>query len=66
VGCDDGLVAGTVADVVFVGSTSRIMVDVADRRLQLVLPNDGGTYVPAPGTAVGIEIPTDAIRVLAR
>jgi hypothetical protein len=51
---------------VFVGSTSHIMVDVADRRLQVVLPNDGGTYVPAPGTAVGIEIPADAIRVLAR
>jgi spermidine/putrescine transport system ATP-binding protein len=66
VGRDDGLIAGTVADVVFVGSTSHIMVDVADRRLQVVLPNDGGTFVPAPGTAIGIDIPAEAIRVLAR
>jgi spermidine/putrescine transport system ATP-binding protein len=66
VGVDEGMVTGTVADVVFVGSMSHIRVDVADRQLQVVVPNDGGTWVPAPGTPVGIEIPTDAIRVLAR
>jgi spermidine/putrescine transport system ATP-binding protein len=60
----DGLVSGTVADVVFVGSTSHIVVDVADRRVQVVVPNDGGTFVPTPGTEIGIDIPADAIKVL--
>jgi spermidine/putrescine transport system ATP-binding protein len=66
VGADAGLAAGPVTDVVFVGSTSHIRVAVADRELQIVVPNDGDTRVPVPGSVVGVEIPADAIRLLAR
>ncbi len=62
----EGLVSGPVADVVFVGSTTHISVAVGDRSLQIVVPNDGATWIPAPGTGVGVDIPADAIRVLAR
>jgi spermidine/putrescine transport system ATP-binding protein len=63
---DAGLVSGPVTDVVFVGSTSHIRVAVADRDLQIVVPNDGDTRVPVPGVTVGVDIPADAIRLLAR
>ena len=63
---DDGLVAGPVTDVVFVGSTTHIRVAIDDRQLQVVVPNDGSTWVPTPGTHVGVDIPADAIRLLDR
>jgi spermidine/putrescine transport system ATP-binding protein len=59
-----GVVAGMVTDVVFVGSTSHIRVSVSGRQLQVVVANDGSTFVPSPGTEVGIEIPPDALRIL--
>jgi spermidine/putrescine transport system ATP-binding protein len=61
----EGHLAGRVADVVFVGSTTHVRVDALDRQLQVVLPNDGTTWVPAPGTEVGVDVPADSIRVLA-
>ncbi len=63
---EDGDVSGPVKDVVFVGSTSHIKVLVGDRELQIVVPNDGTTWVPTPGTDVGVAISPDAIRVLER
>ncbi len=66
IAADVGLVSGPVADVVFVGSTTHVRVDVAGRQLQVVLPNDGDAWVPAPGTIVGIDIPSEAIRLLQR
>jgi spermidine/putrescine transport system ATP-binding protein len=63
---NDGLVVGPVSDVVFVGSTTHIRVVVDDRELQIVVPNDGSTWVPAPGSAVGVDVPADAIRLLER
>jgi spermidine/putrescine transport system ATP-binding protein len=61
-----GTVVGCVTDVVFVGSTSHIRVDVGERELQVVVQNDGGVLVPASGTIVGIEFPPDAVRLLSR
>ena len=49
VAAGEGLVSGTVTDVVFVGSTTHIRVAVADRELQIVVANDGDTRVPVPG-----------------
>jgi ABC-type Fe3+/spermidine/putrescine transport system ATPase subunit len=63
---DDGLVSGEVSDVVFVGSTTHIRLTVADGEMQIVLPNDGSAWVPAPGTRIGVEFPADAIRLLDR
>ncbi len=63
---DDGTVSGVVTDVVFVGSTTHIRVMVDDRQLQVVIANDGDTRVPVPGSAVGIDIPADAVRLLPR
>ncbi len=62
----DGFVSGPVTDVVFVGSTTHIRVAVAERSLQIVVPNDGAAWIPAPGTHVGVEVPPDALRVLER
>ena len=66
VGVDAGVVNGSVTDVVFVGSTTHIRVAVAERELQIVVPNDGDTRVPVPGSAIGVEIPADAVRLLPR
>jgi spermidine/putrescine transport system ATP-binding protein len=66
VDADDGLVSGEVSDVVFVGSTTHVRLMVADRELQVVLPNDGSAWVPAPGTRIGVDFPTDALRLLDR
>ena len=63
---DDGVVAGSVTDVVFIGATTQIRVDVSGHELQVVVANDGAMTVPTPGTQVGIEIPPDAVRVLQR
>ena len=63
---DDGVVAGSVTDVVFIGATTQIRVDVSGHELQVVVANDGAMTVPKPGTQVGIEIPPDAVRVLQR
>jgi spermidine/putrescine transport system ATP-binding protein len=62
----EGIVGGPVTDVVFVGSTTHIRVAVAGREIQIVVPNDGDTRVPPPGTTIGVDIPVDAIRILAR
>lgn len=66
VAAQDGDVSGEVKDVVFVGSTSHIKVVVGARELQIVVPNDGTTWVPTPGSNVGVAISPDAIRVLER
>ena len=64
VAAGDGLLTGAVTDVVFVGSMTHIRVAVGDRQLQIVIANDGDTRVPVPGSTVGIEIPSDAVRLL--
>ena len=64
VAAGEGLLTGSVTDVVFIGSMTHIRVAVADRQLQIVVANDGDTRVPVPGSTVGIEIPPDAVRLL--
>src|SRR5690606_30755315 len=59
-----GTVTGVVDDVVFVGSTTHVKFLIDSRPLQVVVPNDGSSWVPAPGTAAGVDIPLDAIRLL--
>lgn len=63
---DAGSVAGRVSDVVFVGSSTHVRVAVAGEELEVVLSNDGASWVPTPGTEVGIVLPVDALRLLAR
>jgi spermidine/putrescine transport system ATP-binding protein len=60
-----GSIPGQVTDVVFVGSTTQIRVRIGGGELQAVVPNDGDRWVPVPGADVDVEIPTDAIRLLA-
>jgi ABC-type Fe3+/spermidine/putrescine transport system ATPase subunit len=60
----EGLLSGSVTDVIFVGSMTHIRVAVAERELQIVIANDGDTRVPVPGATVGIDIPPDAVRLL--
>jgi spermidine/putrescine transport system ATP-binding protein len=64
VAAGEGLLSGSVTDVVFVGSMTHIRVAVAERELQIVVANDGDTRVPVPGSTVGIDIPPDAVRLL--
>lgn len=58
-------VPGVVTDVVFVGASLHVHVDVGDGRLQAVLANDGDLRVPTPGSPIAVAIPPDAIRLLA-
>ena len=58
------VVRGVVRDVVFVGSTTHVRIVVGVRELQVVVTNDGGVWVPSPGTDVGVVVPPDALRVL--
>ncbi len=60
-----GSVTGHVADVVFVGSSTHVRVSVAGEELEVVLSNDGTSWVPTPGTEVGIMLPVGAFRLLA-
>ncbi len=62
----DGTVPGEVLGVVFVGSTTHVRVSAADQELEVVLSNDGASWVPTPGTQVGIVLPDEALRVLER
>ncbi len=66
VSAGQGLVDGVVGDVAFVGSTTHVRVHVGAQEMQAVLSNDGASWIPAPGTAIGIELPSDSIRLLAR
>ena len=59
-------VIGVVDDVVFVGSTTHVRVAVGDQELEVVLSNDGASWVPTPGTRVGVVLPREALRVLRR
>ncbi len=63
---EEGTVVGVVVDVVFVGSTTHVRVSVADHELDVVLSNDGSSWVPVPGTAVGVALAKDTLRVLDR
>ena len=60
-----GSVTGRVADVVFVGSSTHVRVSVAGEEIEVVLSNDGTSWVPTPGNEVGIMLPVDALRLLA-
>jgi len=62
----EGFVDGVIDDVVFVGSSTHVRTLVADQEIQIVLSNDGSIWIPAPGTAVGVDIPADAVRLLDR
>jgi len=59
-----GMLIGTVADVVFVGSLSHIHVLVGDERIQAVMANDGTRRPPEVGSRVGIAVAPDAVRLL--
>jgi spermidine/putrescine transport system ATP-binding protein len=59
-----GDLTGLVTDVVFVGSTTHVRVEVSGHELQIVSSNDGTAWVPAPGTQVGVSVPADAVRIL--
>lgn len=62
----DADVTGVVLDVVFVGSTTHVRVVVADQELEVVLSNDGASWVPTPGSRVGVVLPAEALRILER
>lgn len=61
-----GATDGVIDEVVFVGATTHLRVRVGERTLQVVLANDGESWVPSPGTTVGVVVPADAVRLLAR
>lgn len=62
----DHAVVARVVDVVFVGSTTHVRVAVGDEQLQIVLSNDGTSWVPTPGTEVGVGLVPASLRVLER
>jgi len=62
----DGMFAACVRDVVFVGSTTHVRAEVEGLDMQIVVPNDGSVWVPAPGTDVAVDVAPDAVKVLTR
>ena len=62
----DADITGVVLDVVFVGSTTHVRVAAADQDLEVVLSNDGTSWVPTPGSRVGVVLPAEALRILER
>jgi len=62
----EGTVDGTVSHVDFVGATTHVRLAVAGHELRAMLSNDGAQWVPAPGTDVGVRLPGESIRLLAR
>ena len=65
VGEVDGVVAGTVAHVVFAGPFTHVHVGVAGTVLQAVVPNDGTGAGVQPGGRVGLSMPAGSLRVMA-
>jgi spermidine/putrescine transport system ATP-binding protein len=62
-----GAIAGTIEQVVYVGAdtTYHVMLAGGVRFRVRVQNHDGGTMCVRPGEAVGVSIPSAAIRVLA-
>jgi spermidine/putrescine transport system ATP-binding protein len=61
-----GDLQGRVVDVVFVGATTHIKLQVGEHELQAVCANDGAAPIHPPGSDVELSIPADAMRVLTR
>ena len=58
-------VPGMVERTVYVGSVMQILVNLAHgERIQAWMPNDGKGALFASGTAVAVQLPRDALRVL--
>jgi spermidine/putrescine transport system ATP-binding protein len=58
-------VPGMVERVVFLGSTSQILVRLATgAALQTLVRNEGGVLPYGQGTPVSVDLPADALRVL--
>jgi len=54
-----------VERLVFIGSTTHVYVRLATgSALQALVHNDGSTLPYSQGTAVSIQLPADALRVL--
>ena len=60
----DNLVVGEVAEVVYLGNLSRVVVATGDGDARLVVEVHGDTPVPALHERVGLHLPAAALRVL--
>ncbi len=60
----DNLVTGNVAEVVYLGNLSRIVVATADGSHRLMAEVHGATPVPALNERVGLRLPAPALKVL--
>jgi spermidine/putrescine transport system ATP-binding protein len=61
----ENTVPGMVERTVYVGSIMQILVNLASgARIQAWVPNDGKVDVHPSGTAVAVQMPRDALRVL--
>jgi spermidine/putrescine transport system ATP-binding protein len=62
----ENTVPGMVERTVYVGSIMQILVNLASgARIQAWVPNDGKLDLYPSGTAVAVQMPRDALRVLA-
>src|SRR6187401_1192695 len=61
----ENIVPGMVERTVYVGSIMQILVNLASgARIQAWVPNDGKVDLHPSGTAVAVQMPRDALRVL--
>ena len=63
---DGNIVPGTIERFVYLGSSTQVFVTLANgERLQALVPNAGDVEAYDVGSRVGVELPPDALRVLA-
>ncbi len=61
----EGMLRAQVQHVVFAGAATHVHLQIADRQLQAVVPNDGSALAAAEGGEVGLVLQPEALRVLA-
>jgi spermidine/putrescine transport system ATP-binding protein len=61
----DNRIPGMVERIVYVGSQMHVVVNLAPgEKIQVWVPNEGGTLPYSQGTAVAVHFPPEALRVL--
>ncbi|MDP2289610.1 MAG: ABC transporter ATP-binding protein [Actinomycetota bacterium] len=62
---DSGQLRCSVEHVVFAGAATHVHLRSGEHVLQAVVPNDGSPLAAVEGGEVGVDLPPDALRVLA-
>jgi spermidine/putrescine transport system ATP-binding protein len=59
------VIAATITKLVYMGPTTQVHLDGGPVQLQALIPNDGTALCGAVGDRVDVELPPDAVRLVA-